>query len=124
MTVVRSIARLAPVAAVLAALAVPVAAQQSAKFWLAAAPGNIQGCIAADPQFTREHTFTVRDGQGELDAPGGIETKLKQVKPDVFETDYQLGRLHLHVLADLSTAPPTLTVTEKNLGCKWIARKA
>ena len=27
------------------------------KFWLKGAPNNIQGCIAADPSFTREQTF-------------------------------------------------------------------
>ena len=95
-----------------------------AKFWLAAQPGNIQGCIAADPQFTREHTLTVSDGQAELTSPGGINTKLKAVRANVYETNYDLGRLNLHLVADLSVTPPTLTVTEKNLGCKWMAKKA
>lgn len=106
------------------AFAAPALAQQSARFWLAAAPGNIQGCIAADPQFTREHTLTVKDGHAELTSPGGINTKLKQVRPDVYETDYNLGRMNLHMVADLAATPPTLVVTEKNLGCKWNAKKA
>ena len=107
-------------------LATAALAQSSgqAKFWLAAQPGNIQGCIAADPQFTREHTLTVSDGQAELTTAGGINTKLKMVRPNVYETDYELGRLNLHLVADLSVTPPTLTVTEKNLGCKWSAKKA
>ena len=98
-------------------------AQESVKFWLAALPGNIQGCIAADPQFTREHTFTLKDGQAEITSPGGINTKLKLVKPNIYETDYELGRLHVHVVADLSVTPRTLNVTEKNLGCKWTAKE-
>lgn len=98
-------------------------AQQSVGFWLAALPGNIQGCIAADPQFTREHTFSLKDGQAEITSPGGINTKLKLVRPNVYETDYELGRLHLHVVADLAASPRSLTVTEKNLGCKWAAKK-
>lgn len=98
-------------------------AQQSVNFWLAALPGNIQGCIAADPQFTREHTFSLKDGQAEITSPGGINTKLKLVRPNVYETDYELGRLHLHVVADLAASPRSLTVTEKNLGCKWAAKK-
>lgn len=111
-------------ACVVATVLLPsVASAQSVNFWLAAMPGNIQGCIAADPQFTREHTFTVKDGQAEITSPGGINTKLKMVKPNVYETDYQLGRLHLHVVADLSVTPRTLNVTEKNLGCKWAAKK-
>ncbi len=121
MTVIRPLAGLALVIAVLAA---PAVAQQSAKFWLATLPGNIQGCIAADPQFTREHTFTVNGNEAELKAPGGIDTRLKQVKPNVFETDYRLGQLNLHVVADLTATPPTLLVTERNLGCKWMAKKS
>ena len=113
--------RLACVA--LAALLPSVASAQSVGFWLAALPGNIQGCIALDPQFTREHTFTLQDGQASITSPGGINTKLKLVKPNVYETDYQLGGRHFHVVADLSATPRTLDVTEKNLGCKWTAKK-
>jgi hypothetical protein len=113
--------RLAAIAA--AALLPAVASAQSVNFWLAAVPGNIQGCIALDPQFTRDHTFTLKDGEAEITSPGGIDTKLKLAKPNVYETDYQLGRLNLHVVADLSVTPRTLTVTEKSLGCKWTAKK-
>lgn len=111
--------------AALAALLLPSAAsaQQSVKFWLAAEPGNIQGCIAADTQFTREHTFTLKDGDAEIIAPGGLKEKMKLVRPNVYETSYMLGRLNLHYVADLSVTPPTLVVTEKNLGCKWAAKK-
>lgn len=109
--------------AALAAFLSTAAWAQSVNFWLAALPGNIQGCIAADPQFTREHTFTLKDGEASISSPGGINTKLKQARPNVYETDYELGRLHVHVVADLSVTPRTLTVTEKNLGCKWTAKK-
>jgi len=70
----------------LAAMLPAVASAQSVNFWLAAVPGNIQGCIAADPQFTREHTFTLKDGQAEITSPGGINTKLKLARPNVYET--------------------------------------
>jgi hypothetical protein len=111
-------------ACIVVALLLPsVVSAQSVNFWLAALPGNIQGCIRADPQFTREHVFTLKDGQAEITSPGGINTKLKMVKPNVYETDYPLGGLHLHVVADLSVTPRTLNVTEKNLGCKWTAKK-
>ncbi len=112
------------VAVLLAAAALPAAAQQSVKFRLAADPGNIQGCIRADPQFTREHTLTVANGEAHLTSPGGIDTKLKQVQPNRYETDYRLGQLNLHVVADLGATPPTLLVTERNLGCKWTATRA
>lgn len=110
-----------------AVVAVPpvlaVAQDMSVPFRLAAAPNNIQGCIAADPQFTRVHTFTLKGGQAELTAPGGINTRMKLEKPNVYDTDYELGRLNLHVVADLAATPPSLTVTERNLGCKWTATK-
>lgn len=93
----------------------------SVEFRLATAPGNIQGCIAADPQFTRAHTFTLKGGQAELTSAGGINTKMKLAKPNVYETDEQLGGRHLHIVADLGASPKSLTVTEKNLGCKWTA---
>lgn len=115
--------RLACVALVIL-LPAAASAQQSVNFWLAAQPGNIQGCIAADPQFTREHTFTLKDGQAELTAPGGLKEKMKLTKPNVYEAEYALGRLHLHYVADLSVTPPTLNVTEKSLGCKWAAKKS
>ncbi len=95
----------------------------SAEFRLAAAPNNISGCIRADPQFTRVHVFTLKGGQAEVRASGGIDTKLKLTRPNVYETDYQLGQLHLHLVADLAATPPSLTVTEKNLGCKWMGVK-
>jgi hypothetical protein len=113
--------RLACVA--VAALLPTVALAQSANFRLAALPGNIQGCIAADPQFTRVHVFTLKDGEAEITAAGGIHLKMKLTRPNVYEGDYQLGTLHLHYVADLAAAPPTLNVTEKNLGCKWAAKK-
>ena len=113
--------RLACIAVV--ALLPSVALAQSVNFWLAAEPGNIQGCIAADPQFTREHTFVLKDGEAEIIAPGGLKEKMKLVRPNVYETNVQLGRLNLHYVADLSVTPRTLNVTERNLGCKWTAKK-
>lgn len=108
------------------ALALPAAAMAQdaeVKFWLKSAPNNIQGCIAADPQFTREHTFLLKSGQAEVSMPGNIHVKLKPVRPSVYAGDFELGRLNLHMVADLTVTPRTLTVTEKNLGCKWSATK-
>ena len=119
-----SLARRLACLAIVALLPAVAWAQQSVKFRLAAQPGNIQGCIAADPQVTREHTLTVKDGAAELTSPGGVNTKLKAVKPSVYEADYVLGRRNLHLVADLAATPPTLTVTEKSLGCKWMATKS
>jgi hypothetical protein len=108
------------------ALASPCAAlaqDAEVKFWLQSAPNNVQGCIAADPQFTREHTFTLKGGQAEVSMPGNIHVKLKLAKPNTYAGDFVLGRLNLHMIADLAATPKTLTVTEKSLGCKWSAIK-
>jgi hypothetical protein len=112
-----------PAAVALVILAPMLAAAQDAsvEFRLVAAPGNITGCIAADPQFTRVHTFTVKGGEAELTAPGGINSRMKLEKPGVYATDYRLGQLNLHVVADLNSR--TLTVTDRNLGCTWTAKK-
>ena len=112
-------------AAVTLAAPVPAvaSAQQSVGFWLAAVPGNIQGCLRADPQFTREHVFTLKDGQGEITAAGGVHIRMKPIRANVYEGEYQLAGLHLAFVADLDATPHTLNVTEKNLGCKWTAKK-
>ncbi len=93
----------------------------SARFRLAQAPGNIQGCIAFDSTLTRVHTFTLRNGQAEVKAAGGLDDKMKLVRPNVYATVLALGGAHLDVVADLGATPKTLTVTEKNRGCKWFA---
>ena len=115
--------RTACIALVVLLPAVAVAQDVTAQFRLVAAPNNITGCIAADPQFTRVHTFTVKHGEAELTAPGGINTKMKLEKPNIYATDDDLGRLNLHIVADLAATPPSLTVDDKNLGCKWTAKK-
>ena len=119
-----TIAKYVALAVVALALPSAVLAQDAeVKFWLKAAPNNIQGCIAADPQFTREHTFTLKGGQAEVSMPGNIHVKLKLTKPNIYAGDFVLGSLNLHMIADLAAAPKSLTVTEKYLGCKWSAIK-
>lgn len=100
-----------------------LAQDAEANFWLKGAPNNIQGCIAADPQFTREHTFTLKNGQAEVKMPGNVHVKLKLAQPNIYTTDFDLGRLNLHMVVDMAATPKSLTVTEKNLGCKWSAVK-
>ena len=48
---------------------------------------------------------------------------MKPVRPDVYEGDFDLGRMNLDIVADLASTPKTLTVSNKNLGCKWSAVK-
>src|SRR5882672_4338366 len=83
-------------------------------FRLAQDPKNIQGCTAYDSALTRVHTFTVKDGQAEVKSAGGIDDKMKLVRPNVYATVFQLSGTRLDVVADLAATPRTLTVTEKN----------
>jgi hypothetical protein len=120
MTVSRFIALTATVATLPSAV---LAQDAQANFWLKGNPNNIQGCIAFDPQFTRKHTFTLKDGHAEVTSPGGLNTKLSLVRPSVYETRLQLAGLNMLVTADLAATPKTLTVKDTNLGCTWSAVK-
>jgi hypothetical protein len=112
--------------AVLAAIvillpALAMAQDSITEFRLAQDPKNIQGCTALDPSFTRVHTLTIKGGQAEIKSAGGIDDKMKLVRPNVYETVFALSGVRLDVVADLSATPKTLTITEKNRGCKWTA---
>ena len=91
------------------------------EFRLAQDPKNIQGCTALDPSLTRLHRLTIKGGQAEIRSAGGIDDKMKLARPNVYETVFALSGVRLDVVADLSVTPKTLTVTEKNRGCKWMA---
>lgn len=120
-----TIRRLVALTALAAAVPVASMAQDAAvKFWLKQDPNNITGCIAFDSQVTREHTFTLKDGKATMTSPGGINTTLKLVRPNVYQETLQLGRLNLVVVADLASTPKTLTATDSNLGCRWTAVQA
>ncbi len=101
--------------------ALAMAQDSVTEFRLAQDPKNIQGCIALDPSLTRVHTLTIKGGQAEIKSAGGIDDKMKLVRPNVYETVFSLSGVRLDVLADLSATPKTLTVVEKNRGCKWMA---
>ncbi len=94
-----------------------------ANFWLKAASNNIQGCMAFDPQFTRKHVFHLVDGRASVTAPGGINTNLAVVRPEVYQAHLQLGQLNMTIVADLASTPKTLKVTDSRLGCAWSAVK-
>jgi hypothetical protein len=117
-----AVARSAVLSGIAILLPVLAAAQDSVtKFRLAQDSKNIQGCTALDSSFTRVHTLTIKGGQAEVKSAGGIDDKMKLVRPNVYETVFALSGVRLDVVADLSASPKTLTVTEKNRGCKWTA---
>jgi hypothetical protein len=99
---------------------VVVAQDFTARFWLAGLSKNAVDCMAFDPQFTREHTLTVKDGKATLTSPGGIQTSLKLVKAGVYEEETDFDALQLKVVADINDK--TLTVSDKYIGCWWTAK--
>ena len=124
MTVRQLTAVAALVVAVVAALPAAVLAQDGqASFWLKGDPNNISGCIAFDSQFTRRHTFTLKDGKADVTSPGGLNTSLSLVRPGVYETRLRMAGLNMLVTADLAATPKTLTVKDSNMGCAWSAVK-
>jgi hypothetical protein len=102
------------------------AAQQNVevKFTFKQNPNSISGCIMADPSFTREHTFMIVNGQVELKSAGGIDVKMKPIRPNVYQGTFNLGRMNLIYTADLGATPPTLVAQTQDGGCKWNAVKA
>ncbi len=104
----------------LSLLSLTAAAQDGpVRFRLTQDPKNIQGCTNLDSAFTRIHTFTLSGGKAELKSAGGVDDDMKMVRPNVYATDFSLGGVRLDVVADLAVTPRSLTITEKNRGCKW-----
>ena len=79
------------------------------EFRLAQDPKNIQGCTALDSSFTRAHTSRSGAARPEVKSAGGIDDKMKLVRPNVYETVFALSGVRLDVVADLSATPKTLT---------------
>lgn len=117
------IARLAALAAAVAGIAPAAASAQNAEvhFWLKGDANNIQGCMFADPSFTREHTFLMVNGQAEIKSAGGINVRLKPRANGVYTGDFDLGRMNLNIVANIASQPKMLTVASQDLGCKWSA---
>ncbi|TAJ97696.1 MAG: hypothetical protein EPO10_21425 [Reyranella sp.] len=118
------IKRLAPLVLV-ALMPLAAAAQQNVevKFRFKENPNSISGCIQLDPSFTREHTFTIVNGQVELKSAGGIDVKMKSIRANVYEGRFDLGRMNIIYTADLGATPPTLVAQSQDGGCKWNAVK-
>jgi hypothetical protein len=108
-------------AAVLLVVAGDAVAQQPATytFRLAKSPSNVGVCNGLDSSMGRQHTVTVSGDRAEIRSSGGIDDTLKPGGPGVWKTDFELGRVRLVVVADLSKSPRTLVVTAPRDGCRW-----
>jgi hypothetical protein len=102
--------------------AVAVAAEDSVtRFRLAGEPNNQTTCRSLDAVLARPHTVTVKAGDVEITSAGGIEGRMKPVRNGVYRVRFELSGLSLDVVADLGAAPRTLTVSDGQRGCKWLA---
>src|SRR6266436_6525068 len=112
---------LAAVAVTLLSRASVAAEDSITRFRLAADANNVPNCKTIDPVLARPHTITVRNGDVEIMSAGGIEGRMTEMRPAVYGVVFELSGLSLDVVADLSAPRRTLTVTDRQLGCKWQA---
>ena len=91
------------------------------RFRLAADAGNVTACKTLDAVLGRSHTVSVRNGDVEITSAGGIEGRMTEITPGVYRVVFELSGIRLDVVADLSTPRRTLTVADRELGCKWQA---
>jgi len=91
------------------------------RYRLSADPGNATTCSALDPALARPHTITVKNGDVEITSAGAIEGRMREVRVGVYSVVFELSGLRLDVVADLSRSPKSLTVSDRQFGCKWQA---
>ncbi len=82
---------------------------------------NPAGCTRFDAALSRVHTLTPTTGGATVTSAGGITSNMTEASPGVYTTDFSLGGTTLAVVANATTSPKTLTVTEPRLGCRWSA---
>lgn len=117
MTIGRSIAG----ALALIGLSVAAQAQETVEFRLTPASANLAACRNLDASLSRVHTVTLDGDKSSIKSSGGINDRLKQPSPGNYVTDFALGGVKLHVIADANAKPRTLKVVEANWGCRWDA---
>lgn len=100
-------------------LSVAAFAQESTtKFRVAPDPNNMQACKGYNFGMTGVHTLTVKGSDVDLATAGGLKSKMTMVKPNLYESNFQLAGTRLDATVDLGAK--TFTVLEKTRGCKWV----
>jgi hypothetical protein len=82
---------------------------------------NPAGCTRFDAALSRVHTLTPTTGGASVTSAGGISSNMTETSPGIYSTNFSLGSTTLQVVANASTSPKTLAVTEPRLGCRWSA---
>jgi hypothetical protein len=97
------------------------AAEAIAHFRLAPDSQNSSDCRGLNPVLARIHTITVRNGDVELTSFGGIEGRMSKGQMGQYQMAFELEGKRVDAVADLAATPVTLTVTERNRSCRWLA---
>jgi hypothetical protein len=113
--------RLAALVVVLLPSVAGAAEDSVTRYRLSAEQSNATTCKALDPALARPHTITVKNGDVEITSAGGIEGRMREVRAGVYSVVFELSGLRLDVIADLSRSPKSLTVSDRQFGCKWQA---
>ena len=115
-----AIALVAAAASLLASSTVP-AQTAPIEFRMVPGPRNPAPCTVLDSSMSRVHSLTIMGDHAVIKSSGGIDDRMRQVSPNVYETMFQLQQVRLKVVADASKSPRTLTVSDANTGCRWDA---
>ena len=113
---------LAAIAGVLLVAGAAAATEDSiTRYHLVGETGNASKCKFLDPALSRLHTVTVTQGDVEIMSAGGIEGRMREIRPGTYGVVFELSGLRLDVVADLSPAHRMLSVSDRELGCRWRA---
>ncbi len=97
------------------------AAEAVAHFRLAPDGRNGVDCGGLNAVLARVHTITVKNGDVELTSAGGIEGAHAGDEGEAYLIAFELEGKRVDAVADLAATPITLTVTERNRPCRWLA---
>ncbi len=114
---------IAPLIAFVAAIGCGQAMAQTTpiEFRVTATDRNPSACQRFDAALSRVHTFTRTGDTASVRSAGGVSSNMTQSSPGVFTTDFRLGGTTMRVVANTTTSPKSLDVTEPRLGCRWSA---
>jgi hypothetical protein len=82
---------------------------------------NPAGCTRFDAALSRVHSFQATGNAATVTSAGGVSSNMTATSPGVYTTDFSMGGTTLRVVANTTTSPKSLTVTEPRLGCRWSA---
>lgn len=94
-------------------------AQAPLSFRLDKSDRNPMSCSAGDAAMSRPQSVTIANDVAMIASNGGINDKAKMTKPGVYHTKWSLGVITYDIEINAGATPPTMTVVEPKLGCKW-----